>query len=191
MKFARSPSARRRQIAVRKEVEKLQKQTFRRGDRWEGPCAPVTLINLNPVELRLFAELQRYTVPAAGKGIEVLSLSYKGRTFPSSYVTFRTAHVMLAHTGTQNDTLAGVDTPAMEARHVPTLGLAHQFYSHYVEGAADAQYMGGILIFEGDIHTLSKKRLEASEGYIWVPKLEITLDGLGDAVYTVEPMKLQ
>ncbi len=189
-KFARSPSARRRQIAVRKEVERLQKLTFRRGDRWEGPCAPCTLVNLNPVELKLFGELQRYTVPAAGKGLEVLNLSFKGRTFPSSYITFRTAHVMLAHTGTQNDMLAGVDTPAMEARHIPPLGLAHQFYSHYVEGAADAQYMGGILMFEGDIHTLDKKRLAASEARIWVPKQEVTLDGLGDVVYTVEPMAL-
>lgn len=189
-KFARSPSARRRQIAVRKEVEKLQKQTFRRGDRWEGPCAPCTLINLNPVDLKLFGELQRYTVPAAGQGLEVLNLSFKGRTFPSSYITFRTAHVMLAHTGTQNDTLAGVDTPAMEARHIPPLGLAHQFYSHYVEGAPDAQYMGGILMFEGDIHTLDKKRLAASESRIWVPKQEITLDGMGDAVYTVESLLL-
>lgn len=189
-KFARSPSARRRQIAVRKEVEKLQKLTFKRGDRWEGPCAPCTLVNLNPVPLRLSGELQRWTVPASGNLGNQLNLKFRGRSFLSNYVTFRTPHVWLAHTGTQNDTLAGVDTPSMEARHIPPLGLAHQFFSHYVEGASDAQYMGGILIFEGDIHTLDKKRMDASNRTLWVPKQDITLDGLGDVVYTVEGMTL-
>lgn len=189
-KFARSPSARRRQIAVRKEVERLEKLTFRRGDRWEGPSAPCTLVNMNPFELTLQGELARWKVPAAGQGLEVMNLMYRGRKFAGSYMTFRTAHVWLAHIGTQNDVLAGVDTPAMEARHIPPLGLAHQFYSHYVTGAADAQGMGGILMFEGDIHTLDKKRLEVSQGMVWVPKQDITLDGLGDVVYTVEAMPL-
>ena len=190
-KFARSPSARRRQIAVRKEVERLKKLTFKRGDRWEGPSAPCTLINLNPVDLHLYGELQRWSVPAAGKGLDVLNLSFRGRTLESSYVMFDTPHVWLAHTGTQNDTLAGVDTPSMEARHIPPLGLAHQFYSHYVEGASDAQYMGGILMFEGDIHTLDPKRLARTDNTLWVPKMDITLDGLGDVVYTVEPVDLK
>lgn len=189
-KYARSPSARRRQIAVRKEVERLQKLTYRRGDRWEGPSAPATVVNLNPVELRLSGELASWTVPAAPAKEAELYLAFRGRRFPASYMTIRTPHVWLSHSGTQTDTLAGIDTPAMTANHITPAGLAHQFYSHYSVGAADAQYMGGILIFEGDIHTIDKKRLERNQGEIWVPKQDVTLDGMGDVVWTVEPAQL-
>ena len=50
-RYASSPSARRRQISARKKMDELTKLTFKRGDHWEGPCAPATVINLNPVPL--------------------------------------------------------------------------------------------------------------------------------------------
>ena len=76
--------------------------------------------------------------------------------------------------------------PSVEYNYVPPWGLAHQFYDHFVAGAADAQGMGGVIIFEGDIHVLDAKRMERNDGMIWVPKKEITLDGFGDVVYVVE-----
>src|SRR5271157_3167056 len=39
-KFAGAKSAARRQRILRGKVEELKKGTFRREDRWEGPCAP-------------------------------------------------------------------------------------------------------------------------------------------------------
>ena len=187
-KYASSPSARRRQISARKKMEELRKLTFRRGDRWEGPCAPASVINLNPVPLRLQGELQSWTVPERGKG-EKIEIKFRGRMFTGCYLTIRTAHLFPSHTGTHNDRQSGVDMPAVEYNYIPPLGLAHQFYDHFVEGAADAQYMGGVLIFEGDIHTLDAKRLERSEGYVWMPKKEITLDGFGDVVYVPERLR--
>jgi len=188
-KYASSPSARRRQIGQKKKVQELNKLTFKRGDRWEGPCAPFTVINLNPVPLQLMGMLDRWTVPAAGNG-EKINLTFRGRTFTGSYLTIRTAIVYQAHTGTQNDKATGIDMPAVDWNYIPPAGLVHQFYEHYVEGAADAQYMGGVIIFEGDIHALDPKRLERSEGKIWVPKKEVTLEGFGDVVYTVESYPL-
>jgi hypothetical protein len=187
-KFASSPSARRRQISARKKLEQLRALTTRRGDRWEGPCAPATVINLNPVPLRLEGELQRWMIPPAGRGLQV-DIAFRGRKFVGSYMTISTPHLYGSHSGTQNDRQSGVDMPLMEYNHIPPIGLAHQFYDHFVEGAADAQYMGGVLIFEGDIHTLDPDRMERNDGYVWVPKKEITLDGFGDVVYIVEPQK--
>lgn len=187
-KYASSPSARRRQISARKKVEELRKLTFKRGDRWEGPCAPATVINLNPVPLRLQGELQRWMVPAAGKGLQV-DIAFRGRKFVGSYMTISTPHLWPAHTGTHNDKQSGVDMPACDYQYIPPLGLVHQFFDHYVEGASDAQGMGGVLIFEGDLHTLDADRMERNDGYLWVPKKEITLDGFGDVVYVVEPQK--
>lgn len=188
-KYASSATARRRQIAARKKMEELQKLTYKRDDRWEGPCTPATVINLNPVPLRLQGELQRWSIPAAGKG-ENVDINFRGRTFRGSYLTIRSPHLYPSHTGTHNDKQSGVDMPAVDYLHIPPIGLAHQFFSHYVEGASDAQYMGGVVIFEGDIHTLDKKRMDRSRGQIWIPKKDITLEGYGDVVYVVEPEKL-
>lgn len=187
-KYASSPSARRRQIAARKKLEELQKLTHKRDDHWEGPCAPATVINLNPVPLKLQGELQRWTVPEAGKGLPI-DIKFRGRKFTGSYMTISTPHMWPSHTGTHNDKQSGVDMPAVDYLYIPPLGLVHQFYDHFVEGASDAQGMGGVLIFEGDIHTLDADRMERSEGYVWVPKKEITLDGFGDVVYIAEKQK--
>lgn len=188
-KYASSPSARRRQIAARKKLEELQKLTHKRDDHWEGPCAPATVVNLNPVPLRLQGELQRWMVPEAGKGLPV-NINFRGRKFTGSYMTISTPHLYPSHTGTHNDKQSGVDMPAVEYLYISPLGLAHQFWDHFVEGAADAQGMGGVLIFEGDIHTLDADRLEKSDGHVWVPKKDITLEGFGDVVYVSEKMKL-
>lgn len=188
-KFAASPTARKRQISARKLHERLSKETYKRGDRWEGPCAPFTVINLNPVPLTLQGELQRWTVPPAGKG-EPIEMAFRGRKFTGAYLTVRTPHIYAAHTGTANDKQSGVDMPSVEYQYITPSGLVHQFYDHYVTGAADAQNMGGIVIFEGDIRTLDPKHLARTEGTIWVPKKETTLEGYGDVVYITEPVKL-
>ena len=189
-KFASSPSARRRQLSARKKMDELVKLTHKRGDHWEGPCTPATVINLNPVPLSLQGELQAWSVPACGKGLPV-TLKFRGRRFVGSYLTIKTPHLFPAHTGTTSDKQSGVDMPSVEYQYVPPLGLAHQFYSHFVTGSADAQGMGGILIFEGDIHTLDGKRLKATGGTVYRPKKDITLDGFGDVVYTVEEVDFE
>ena len=189
-KFSSSPSARRRQLSARKKMDELTKLTYKRGDHWEGPCSPATVINLNPVPLSLQGELQKWSIPIAGKG-QVINLSFRGRKFVGSYLTIKTPHLFPAHTGTTSDRQSGIDMPAVEYQYVPPAGLAHQFYSHFVRGSADAQNMGGILIFQGDIHTLDRRRLEKSGGLIWKPKKDITLDGFGDVVYTVEEVSAE
>lgn len=190
LKPSASRAARQRQRQMRAKLEELTKLTFRRGDRWEGPCAPVTLINLNPIELHLHGEMQRWSVPSAGKGKHVINMSFRGRKFVGSYITFRTPHLWMVPTGTQTETAGGVGTPTTEVRYMPPAGVAHQFYSHYVEGASDAQYMGGILVFDGDIHTLEKARLDRRNRRVWVPKPEL-LEGMQETIYTLEEVALE
>lgn len=189
VKLSASPSARRRQLDVKKKVDELKKLTFKRADRWEGPCCPFTVVNLNPCPLTLAGELQRWTIPAAGKG-NIAWVARRGRKFIGSYMTIETPHIYGSHTGTVNDKQTGTDMPSVAYNYLPPAGLAHQFYDHFVEGATDAQGMGGLLIFEGDIHTLDPKRLDRNEGKIYIPKKEITLEGYGDVVYVVEEVRL-
>ena len=179
-------SARKRRQAAMQLVDRLKKETFKRGDRWEGPCVPATVINLNPVDLKLIIGGDgRWCIPPAGKG-EKINLKFKGRIFAGSYMTITSPWTYFAHTGTANDKQTGADMPAGEQHYVPPLGLAYQFHEHFVEGAADAQGMGGVLIFEGDIHNLDAKRLERSENSIWVPKKEYLEGSIAEVVYPVE-----
>jgi len=180
-RFARSPSARKRQKAMIRKTQELKNLTRQYGDVWEGPCAPATIINLNPIPLQLYGQLQSYRMAAAGKG-NLVNLLFRGRTFVASYMTIRTPEVWLAHTGIELDPIA--DTPQMEPRYVSPVGLAYQFYSHYSIGASDAQGIGGILIFEGDIHVLSAAHLERNQRMVRVPFAEPSPDLHGEVIYS-------
>lgn len=185
--FARSPSARKRQQLVINKTRELKNLTVKYGDSWEGPCAPATIINLNPVSLNLYGQLQRWMIPAQDKGAPI-KLTFRGRAFTGSYVTIFTPEVWLACTGVSPDPTG--DTAQMEAKYIPPLGLAHQFYSHYCEGASDAQHMGGILIFEGDIHGLNKPQLERTHRMVKMPKANFSPDSPGEVLYSTELIAL-
>jgi hypothetical protein len=154
---------RERQRIIRAKVRELQTS---------GQCHPATVVNLNPVGLDLSGELISYGVPASGKGLQI-NLDFRGRRFVGSYVTIATPKIYLRTTGSTSDPTG--DRPTFEAKHIPPIGIAHQFYLHYCSGAASGQRMGGILTFEGDIHTLVKaqkagKPIRAPRGE-WVPDL--------------------
>jgi len=187
-RFARSPSARKRQQLVLHKTQELKNLTTRHGDTWDGPCAPATVINLNPVKLTLYGQLQRLSIPPAGKGA-LVKLAFRGRTFTGSYVTITAPEVWLACMGVTPDPMG--DTPTMEAKYIPPLGLAHQFYSHYCEGAPDAQHMGGILAFEGDLHILNRPRPDGSKRSVRMPKATFSNDGTGEVMYSAEPLLLE
>jgi hypothetical protein len=190
-KYASGATAKQRQRAFRLKIEELRKLTFKREEgRIEGPCAPATVININPDPLTLQGVLARWNVPEAGKG-EPVDLIFKGRKFHASYLTIRTPEMWAAHTGSKADKQTGVDMPDTEVKYIPCRGIAQQFYAHYVEGASDAQQMGGVLVFEGDIYTIQRKQLDRAKGKIWVPKMEITLDGAGEPVWIAEPVDFQ
>lgn len=187
-RFARSPSARRRQQAVINKTRELKNLTVRHGDQWEGPCAPATIINLNPVPLQLYGQLQRFTMPAYDKSPLQVKLAFRGRTFTGSYLTVTTPEVWLKITGVNTEPTG--DSPQMEAKYIPPFGLAHQFYSHYCEGAPDAQHMGGILIFEGDIHTLDSTHMKRSDRKVRMPIAEFSPDIPGEILYSAVPRAL-
>lgn len=173
-------SARRRRALIAAKVSELKAATTRDGDRWKGPCAPATLLNFNPVKLFLQGELSDQTVPAAGNG-KTVKIPYNGRTFVASYVTFSNPKIWPVIIGTEN--LEGFDASSIRPDYISPVGIAYQFYSHYVTGAMDALGMGGIVIFEGDIHTLEKKKQERSGGKILVPRIDPLMSTRDMAAY--------
>lgn len=179
-------SSRRRRVLLEK-WEELKSGTFynEATEQWMGPCPPATVINFNPIALHLDGELQRWSIPAArGKLGKPIDLSYNGRTFRGAYMTVMDPHVWPVITDVHDGPTEPITS--IEARYIPPVGLAHQFYEHYVTGASDAQNMGGVLIFQGDIRTIEKKRLERADGKILFPRAHIMLDGSGRVNYASE-----
>jgi hypothetical protein len=190
MKWSRSPSAKRRQRQVLTKQQELREQTQTIDGRITGPLAPATVLNLNPVALRLSGMLYHFMVPQAGFSDDVfVRFKHKGRVYSGHYVTIHNAHIWTATTGVSTDTTLGIDTPSTEAKYIPPIGLAHQFYDHYVTGAQDAQRMGGILVLEGDKRAL-KRALESDQGYIYKPIARPLMDGQGGVVYRTERVSI-
>lgn len=166
-KLAVGRTARARQMLVHRKMRELQGMTRQDANGLlSGPCAPATVINFNPVPLSLFGQLQRWTIPARGKGRSV-EIGYRGRKFIGSYMTVTSPEIWLVPIGVNYDPVS--DAPAMEARYIATAGIAYQFYAHYTTGADDAQHMGGILMFDGDIHTIEEHRLNKTGGIVLAP----------------------
>jgi hypothetical protein len=176
--------AKRRKQIMTAKVKELRALTRKVDDRWDGPCAPFTVLNFNPVPLKLQGVLADHSVPPAGKG-KIIKIPYNGRTFVASYVTLWNAKVWSVTISTES--IKGFDEPAIRADYLPTKGIAHQFYSHYVEGAMDALGMGGIVIFDGDIYTIAdKKKLEKANGMIRVPRIDQELSTQDTVEYTCD-----
>lgn len=195
MKWSRSPSARQRQRKMLMKQQELQEQMQRIDGRIVGPLAPATVMNFNPIAMRLAGMLYDKMVPQSGYSEDVfIRIPFNGRKHQAHYVTFASAHFWTATTGVQTDSVMGLDTPGVEARYIPPIGLAHQFYEHYVEGAQDAQHMGGVLVFEGDKRTFSQAidRLLASErAIIYKPVARPLMDGMGGVVYRTQEVDLR
>jgi hypothetical protein len=173
-------SARARVEARRRKRKELMESTRFDGQRYWGPCAPATIVNLNPIALTLSGGLERYTVPIAGEGNNLpIKIKYKGREFKASYVTFTEPFlydIMRDFEESGSDVYVKTDVG-----YVPPVGLVHQFYAHYVIGAVDYQRMGGIIIFEGGVHTL--EHLHKNADMIRVPSVESQLDSQKRFVY--------
>jgi hypothetical protein len=182
-----SISEKKRRNMIKERVRDLQAATERRGDLWTGPCAPATVFNFNPVTLRLQGQLAGLSVAAAGRGKKAV-FPYKGRSLVASYLTIALPSVWVVCIGTEND--KGVDVPTFKADHITPLGIAHQFYSHYVVGARDAEGMGGILIIAGDAHTVDGVHQKRSNGTILVPVQDEELSEPGRMAYKTEKRSL-
>ena len=127
-----------------KLLKDLKTSTRFDGERWYGQCSPATIINLNPVALVLAGGLERWSVPIAGEGKNPpVKLKYKGREFKGSYMTLTEPHIYDVMTGFEE---SGTDVFVQsEAAYLPPVGLAHQFYSHYVLGHRDPMTAADLL----------------------------------------------
>ncbi len=144
-----------------------------------GQCRPFTVVNFNPVGMKLEGELQRYSIPSPDdsrlpSGVLRVTLDWDGRERIGHCMTIREPHVYGRNIGASWHQGGGPGDaiPQREVMHYLPVGVAYNFLEHFspifVTGKdgqvapppKDARKFYGVLAFEGDVHTLEKVLLE-------------------------------
>lgn len=138
-----------------------------------GQLHPATILNFNPLPLRIEGNIEM-TVPACndrfpGAQHGRIAIDFKGRRHQASYVTVRTPRFWPRTTGVSKDSQSDEDMAQHSIAALLPIGIVHQFYIHYNSGANDSNGMGGVLVYQGDRHSIEADRLARHEGTILVP----------------------
>lgn len=142
----------------------MQKLALQRKSSYEalevsGQIKPCTVINFNPVRLKLDDGHVPWTIPACtDKSAKRIKYVHEGKTFVGSYFTVREPSFcpwIRDVKAPTDDT--GNPTADYDARWVMPLEKIYQFHSEY--NTPEKQNLtGGVLCFEGDIHTFTKSK---------------------------------
>jgi hypothetical protein len=124
-----------------------------------GLLKPATIINFNPIDLRVESALIPYSVPRYDKGKSV-TLTVGGRQRKASFITVRDA---IIRPKIRNVTKpADMDDPIAEyeVMSILPIEIVYQFHNEYF---GSDNPVGGMLAFEGDIHVLGDRGKEPKE----------------------------
>jgi hypothetical protein len=172
-------SARKRQEAVRELIVKMRFETRRAPDgRIEGPLRPCTLINFNPLEVVVQGQI-RLTIPRPGTTRHhQVTMSWMNHRMQGHYCVIGSPLTGLSvdkepvyYTTVVNwerDERMPVDMPVAEPRVFTPWSIGCEVMSQY--NSASTKLMGGILLFDQDIHAITASHLEKAGGRIWVPE---------------------
>lgn len=156
----------------------------------EGHFSPFTVINFNPVALRLEGMLKRYPVPSPDDDrlpadVQRVSLTWRGRERIGHAMTIREPLLYGGMSGAKSAGGPGEVIPEQEVREMLPIAIAYAFLEHYSPIIAtkndgmvapppgSARRMFGVLAFEGDIHTLEPHRLQQSNRIVRMPLAKI------------------
>lgn len=152
----------------------LDAQTMRGEDgRMHGPMQPCTIINLNPSRVTIGGGMKLSIPPydwdgKEGKNKKVFSRG--GRMHVGHVVTDHLGQQWLSPGGHTEYLDVGWAQPTLTPRHMSPAMRCWHLWREYMTASGSAQLMGGVLIFDGDIHELDKARLEKNKGHILVPE---------------------
>lgn len=152
----------------------LDARTMRGEDgRVYGPLAPCTIINLNPCWLRIGGGMKINVPPYDWQGKEGKNkkvFERGGRQHVGHVLTIFRAETWLSPGGVTDYVDVGWAQPTLTPRYMTPAMACWHIWREYMTAAGSAQLMGGVLIFDGDIHELDRARLEKSKGTILVPE---------------------
>ena len=150
----------------------LQRKSSRSEFKHSGHDVPATVINFNPICLTLHDGNVPWTIPdiydKSKKGIEV---KHADKVYVGSYFTVREPRFVAWPTDVKKP---AADDENATAEYKPVwisqIERADQYRREYTDPSRNM--MGGVLVFEGDIHAFTKNK-----GTIRIPKFEKLEDG--------------
>lgn len=164
-------------LALRAELEA---QTMKGDDgRLHGPLQPCTIINLNPCWLKIGGGMKTNVPPYdwggrsddEGKPLKNKKLFLRGgREHTGHVLTVSDAQTWLSPGGHTDHIDVGWAQPTLTPRYMSPDMICWHIWREYMTESGSAQLMGGVLIFDGDIHELDKARLDRSRGAVLVPE---------------------
>ena len=162
-----------------------QKAKMRR-EQLEGHFSPFTVINFNPLGLRLEGIFKRYSIPSPDDerlppNISRVVMSWRGKDRVGHALTIRDPLIYGKMIGAKGMGAPGEVLPEQEVAEFLPIAIVYSFLEHYSpifvvkkDGMAsappkDARRMYGVLAFEGDLHALEPQRLQQIGRKIKVP----------------------
>lgn len=161
-----------------------------------GQCKPFSIINFNPVECGLQGELKRYKVPSPydqrlPSDVLRIAIPYDGKDRRGHVLTIREPHKYGKMTGAKGEGSPGEVTAQREPKYLTPQAVAYGFMEHFSPiftarpgtvlppAPKDARKIFGLLVFEGDVHTLENLLDEddPAKRVIRVPVCHVTTVG--------------
>lgn len=164
-KLLMRPSSSRSQRQLQMDINALRQDL-----EATGMLKPATIINFNPVPL-VQEGLIKITVPQAGfhETVARVDWVHEGHTYVGHALTVRTPIMYAATAGWETDPQTLTDVPTHKPHHILPVGIAYSFLEHYSLNAKDSPRMGGVLIFEGEVHAIRESHLARTNNKVRVP----------------------
>lgn len=141
-----------------------------------GQLKPATVINFNPIALKLHSQHVPWRIPAGTdankKGIQV---PYGGRTYEAAYFTVREPARVPWITDVKKPAEEENASGEYDAKFILPIELMDAYRVEYTDPGKSGT--GGVLVFEGDIHAFEKAFKKKDEGTIRIPRSQRLPDG--------------
>jgi hypothetical protein len=148
---------------------RLKRQSSRIELEHSGRLKPATIINFNPVRLKVECGLINFTVPSCkDKPRKGITYTHNGKKYEAAVITVREPAVI--------PWTRDVKAPRMEDENPSTdfdvkwalpIELADQFRANYND--INGINMGGVIVYEGDIHAFAKTKTLRVPKYSTLP----------------------
>lgn len=135
----------------------LQRQSAYQDLKNSGRLKPATVINFNPVPLKVDDGHVPWMIPAANDtSAKRIKIEHGGKKFVASYFTVREPSFVPWIRDVRPPSDEG-ENPSSEydAKFILPLELVDQYRIMYTEPSGQS-LMGGVLVFEGDVHAFTK-----------------------------------
>lgn len=138
---------------------RLKRQSARIELEHSGRLRPATIVNFNPVQLKVESGLINFSVPACNDKVRKgLAYTHGGHRYEAAVVTVREP-AMIPWIRDVKPSLDGENPVSdFDIKWALPIELADAFRQSYNESGMNSMNMGGVVVFEGDVHTFAKAK---------------------------------